>query len=361
MAATISTALIMTVLFTAFILFNRTTLDNNLEISQAMNEAAELAGERARTNIRMMNVNVSDFCDIEATVINEGTTDISDFKNMSLIVDFPDELAVNNDSISLSYTSSSVPNPGEWTYSINSKTYPHQKTILNPGESMTIKGMGILSSGISKSSAWGLTLSTANGVTTSKTAVKHSGTGGKTRTYDPRGFSSPLPWGQPYAYADRIVYNSTGWSATKTPLGEWAWSGVGSGRFPYAGGDVGDSYVEMELPKTGTYLIKIISLSASTKGEYHISINHQDNTVPGTITGDPTNIGSNLEANPQYIAIGEKRHGEINTLDDTDWWRFSGSKGEKIEIRIFKTNPSFDPLNISFYLYDYDSKGVIAC
>ena len=100
MAATISTALIMTVLFTAFILFNRTTLDNNLEISQAMNEAAELAGERARTNIRMMNVNVSDFCYIEATVINEGTTDISDFKNMSLIVDFPDEAAVNNDSIS---------------------------------------------------------------------------------------------------------------------------------------------------------------------------------------------------------------------------------------------------------------------
>ena len=108
MAPTISTALIMTVLFTAFILFNRTTLDNNLEISQAMNEAAELAGERARTNIRMMNVNVSDFCDIEATVINEGTTDISDFKNMSLIVDFPDEVAVNNDSISLNYTSGSL-------------------------------------------------------------------------------------------------------------------------------------------------------------------------------------------------------------------------------------------------------------
>ena len=44
MAPTISTALIMTVLFTAFIMFSRTTLDNNLEISQAMNEAAELAG-----------------------------------------------------------------------------------------------------------------------------------------------------------------------------------------------------------------------------------------------------------------------------------------------------------------------------
>ena len=357
MAATISTALIMTVLFTAFILFNRTTLDNNLEISQAMNEAAELAGERARTNIRMMNVNVSDFCDIEATVINEGTTDISDFKNMSLIVDFPDEAAVNNDSISLNYTSSSVPNAGEWTYSINSKTYPHQKTILNPGESMTIKGMGILSSGISNSSAWGLSLSTANGITTSKTAVKHSGTGGKTRTYDPRGF---LNFGQPYAYADRVIYNESGWSATKTPP-TWAWSGVGSGKFSYAGGDVGYSYLEMELPRTGTYIIQIISLSASTKGEYHIILNQQGNVVPTIVSGDPTNIGSNVEANPQYIAIGEKRHGEINTLDDTDWWRFSGSKGEKIEIRIFKTNPSFDPLNVSFYLWDYDSSGVIAC
>ena len=360
MAPTISTALMMAVLFTAFILFSKTTLENNIEISQAMTEAAELAGERSRTNIRMTNVNVSDFCDIQATVINEGSSDISDFKNMSLIVDFPDEVVINNESVSLNYTSSVVPNPGEWTYSINPKTYPHQKTTLNPGESMTISAKGTLSSGISKSSAWGLNLSTANGVTTSKTGVKHSGTGDKTRTYDPRGF---LLFGQPYSYADHVIYNDTGWSATKEPLDKWQWTFY-AGQFPYAGGVVGDSYLEMELPKTGTYLINIKSFGGpgTTKGEYHVMLNQQGDTVPTTVSGDPANIGVDIEANAQYISIGEKRHGNINTVTDEDYWRFSGSKGEKIELRIFKFNAAaFDPLNIKYFLYDYDPSGEIAC
>ena len=55
---------------------------------------------------------------------------------------------------------------------------------------------------------------------------------------------------------------------------------------------------------------------------YHIILNQQGNVVPTIVSGDPTNIGSNFEANPQYIAIGEKRHGEINTLDDTDTLAF---------------------------------------
>ena len=119
MSPAITSGLVLTVLFTVFILFSKTTIENSVEISQDVNNASVIANEKLSTNLIMTNVRILDSCNFEATVKNQGTTSIQNFKDMDLLVDFPEEPGVNNENIVLNYTTSDSLNPGEWTHTIN--------------------------------------------------------------------------------------------------------------------------------------------------------------------------------------------------------------------------------------------------
>jgi Tol biopolymer transport system component len=119
MSPAITSGFVLTVLFTSFILFSKTTIDNSVEISQDVNNAAVMVNEKLNTNLVMTNVRILDGCNFEATVKNQGTTNIENFTDMSLLVEFPEEAGVNNENIVLNYTTLDSLNPGEWTHSIN--------------------------------------------------------------------------------------------------------------------------------------------------------------------------------------------------------------------------------------------------
>ena len=119
MSPAITSGLVLTVLFTVFILFSKTTIENSVEISQDVNNAAVIANEKLSTNLVMTNVRILDGCNFEATVKNQGTTDIQNFKDMNVLIDFPEEPGINNENIVLNYTSIHSLNPGEWTHTIN--------------------------------------------------------------------------------------------------------------------------------------------------------------------------------------------------------------------------------------------------
>ena len=119
MSPAITSGLVLTVLFTVFILFSKTTIENSVEISQDVNNASVIANEKLSTNLVMTNVRILDGCNFEATVKNQGTTSIQNFKDMDLLVDFPEEPGINNENIVLNYTTLDSLNPGEWTHTIN--------------------------------------------------------------------------------------------------------------------------------------------------------------------------------------------------------------------------------------------------
>ena len=124
MSPAITSGLVLSVLFTVFILFSKSTIENNVEISQDVNNAAVNASEKLSTNLVMTSVQILDGCNFQATVENQGTTDIQNFKDMNVLIDFPEEPGVNNENIVLNYTTSDSLNPGEWTHTINPNLKP---------------------------------------------------------------------------------------------------------------------------------------------------------------------------------------------------------------------------------------------
>ena len=147
----------MALFFTGALIMFRVNLFGNVLINAAMKESVELSGDRARTAIKIPSSSIGDDpCDLTITIANTGTTAISDFSKMDIIVQF---IRGSNTPDNLTFSEGDSPNEGEWSvYSISGQVEPG---ILNPGETLTIYAKLDLdepSSGV-------LTVGTPNGIT----------------------------------------------------------------------------------------------------------------------------------------------------------------------------------------------------
>ncbi|MCH7799958.1 MAG: hypothetical protein IIC24_00285 [Chloroflexi bacterium] len=161
MASSLAGLLIMGVFFTGALMMFHTSLFGNVLISNAMKEAVDLSGDRARTAIEIPSSIGDGTCNLTINIANTGTTAISGFSKMDIIVQF---VTGNNSPHKLTFAKGNSPaNEGEWTVSAISGQF--EPGILNPGEILTVKAKLALveaSSGV-------LTVGTPNGITDTRT------------------------------------------------------------------------------------------------------------------------------------------------------------------------------------------------
>ena len=145
MGPAIAGLLILGVFFTgAFMLF-RTTLFGDVVVSNAVQEATDLAAERARTSIRITpdtGETANNTGTLTISVENTGSTTIHplrlsvlDFSIMDVIVQYPAGIIP---ATRLSYTASAPPAAGEWSQSLTPESDLFERGIFNPGEIMVI-------------------------------------------------------------------------------------------------------------------------------------------------------------------------------------------------------------------------------
>ena len=89
MGASIAGLLILAVFLTGALMLTRSTLFSNVVTSNAIKEAAQLAGERARTEIGITSSSTTTVfrCStkLQITVDNTGSVTISDFDKMDIV------------------------------------------------------------------------------------------------------------------------------------------------------------------------------------------------------------------------------------------------------------------------------------
>ena len=243
-----------------------------------------------------------------------------------------------------------------------------EAAVLNPGETMNIKGRATLSTGTSTDPRWLINLISDTGVKASKTGSQVTYLNGMFRTPDNRSL---------FGTADTVLYNKDGWIPVQSLDNEWR-TASGAAEIVLnqegnAHGMIGESYLDLELPYDGIYLIEVGSNGTirpgnnTSVGNYNIIVNNQfdDNETPDI--GDSTNEGRPIPQGAQEINPGEWKFGEINTEDDVDWWALDGTKGEQITIKISYTNHQSIADWVSglegftFKLYNYKTSGSINC
>jgi len=134
--------LILAVFLTGVLMMSRTTLFGNMLTSNAMKESAQLLGERARTEMSLKTPTITTAdgsCTLTVTGDNTGSTAITDFPLMDVIVQFAPGA---NDPQRLNYTTGdSPPSTGDWAKNLTpfSTSDKFQPGIFNPGETVIIK------------------------------------------------------------------------------------------------------------------------------------------------------------------------------------------------------------------------------
>ena len=134
MGTSLAALLIMAVFFTGVILMYRTTLAGNVAVSSAIREASNSAVDRARTNLRVVDLQ-TDRCNVVLEIQNVGAIAISDYDDMDVIVTmdtFQEELEARL----FRYSAAVVPN--SWSLDIDADVFPYEPSTLNPGESGTL-------------------------------------------------------------------------------------------------------------------------------------------------------------------------------------------------------------------------------
>ena len=137
MAASIAGLLILSVIFTGMITTFRSNLFGNVLVGNATKEAAQLLGERNRTEISINSITTGDGgCDLTVVLKDTGSTSMSDFSHMDVIVQFTEGM---NAARRLTYTGDSgSPGQGEWASTLIATSDKFEPGIFNPGETMTV-------------------------------------------------------------------------------------------------------------------------------------------------------------------------------------------------------------------------------
>ena len=147
----------MAVFFTGALMMFRTSLFGDVLVSNAVNEAVDLSGDRARTAIEIPSSESDGTCNLTITIANTGTTAISGFSQMDIIVQF---VTGSNAPENLTFVEGSSPtDEGQWTVSSISGRF--EPGILNPGEILTVQAkLALVEAGSGV-----LTVGTPNGIT----------------------------------------------------------------------------------------------------------------------------------------------------------------------------------------------------
>lgn len=112
----------------------RTTLAGNVAVSSAIREASNDAAERIRTSLTVTSMD-TDECIIEIEIQNNGSIALSGYSDMDVIVTMDTFLGVLDPR---RFAYNETPARDRWSISIDEDIYPHEPTVLNPGESATL-------------------------------------------------------------------------------------------------------------------------------------------------------------------------------------------------------------------------------
>ena len=170
MSATIAGLLILAVFLAGVLMMFRSTLFGNVSTGSALREAAQIEGERSRTEIDLTDGSVSTaggVCILIVTGDNDGVTAISDFDEMDVIVQMVEG---NNPPQRLTYNSGDSPtSAGDWAKNLTpfATSDAFQPGIFNPGETFEIKVKLSLTVGGDSNAT--VTVGAPNGVTTTRT------------------------------------------------------------------------------------------------------------------------------------------------------------------------------------------------
>ena len=128
--------LIMGVMLAAIVLMSRSIIVADLATGTAIKEAAELSGERARTELTLMSF-PSIGSDLYADVKNSGSTSIAKLERIDYIIHYTQ----TNDNLKIIRLAYDTANPaaGEWEpTAITPDSF--NPGIWDPGETLTLEG-----------------------------------------------------------------------------------------------------------------------------------------------------------------------------------------------------------------------------
>ena len=134
MGTSLAALLIMAVFFTGVILMYRTTLAGNVAVSSAIREASNSAVDRARTSLRVVDLQTVD-CNVVLEIENIGTMAVSDYDDMDVIVTI-DTFQGVLDARRFGYSATLAPD--SWSLEIDADEFPYEPSTLNPGETGTL-------------------------------------------------------------------------------------------------------------------------------------------------------------------------------------------------------------------------------
>ena len=164
MAASVAGIMILAVFLVGGLMILRTSLFGDVLLGNAVKEAVDLEGERARTVIGLgtPSIDTGDgTCTLTVTGDNDGAVSLGDFSTMDVIVQ---TLEGNNAPVQLNYTTGDTPSStGDWAKELPSTSDIFAPGIFNPGETITIKARLDLS--VAGDTAATVTVGTQNGVT----------------------------------------------------------------------------------------------------------------------------------------------------------------------------------------------------
>ena len=147
----------MVVFFTGTLIMFRMNLIGDVLINTAMKESIDVSGDRARTAIEISSSSSDDgLCDLTINIANTGTTAITDFSQMDIVVQF---IIGNNTSANLTFAEDDALNLGEWK--VSSISGQMEPGILNPGETLTVEAK----LNLAEEGSGVLTVGTPNGIT----------------------------------------------------------------------------------------------------------------------------------------------------------------------------------------------------
>ena len=135
MGTALSGFFVLSILFTATMVFFRINLLGSELVRDSIQEATQLEEERAGARISVASTTgVIGTNTLRATVDNEGDTSVADFAKMDVVVQFTGALQAPQ---SYAYTTANPPGVGQWTDT--SITGLFEADVWNPGETLSIE------------------------------------------------------------------------------------------------------------------------------------------------------------------------------------------------------------------------------
>ena len=164
MAASVAGIMVLAVFLVGGLMVLRTSIFGDVPLGNAVKEAVDLEGERARTVIDLGSPSIDTgdgTCTLTVTGDNDGSISIGDFSLMDVIVQ---TLEGNNAPVQLNYTTGDTPtSTGDWAKELPSTLDVFAPGIFDPGDTITIKARLDLST--AGDTAATVTVGTPNGVT----------------------------------------------------------------------------------------------------------------------------------------------------------------------------------------------------